>query len=83
MDLKMVNFLLGQQSGYTKYPCSLCMCDSKAKNEHWARKEWPLRKDGCGREKHHSPTLDCHRKDYSPFVTYKTWSCEAIRQGIE
>ena len=24
VDLKMVNFLLGQQVGYTKYPCSLC-----------------------------------------------------------
>lgn len=24
VDLKMVNFLLGQQSGYTKYPCFLC-----------------------------------------------------------
>jgi hypothetical protein len=25
VDLKMVNFLLGQQSGYTKYPCLLCL----------------------------------------------------------
>jgi len=24
IDLKMVNFLLGQQSGYTKFPCFLC-----------------------------------------------------------
>ena len=24
VDLKMVNFLLGQQSGYTKFPCFLC-----------------------------------------------------------
>ena len=28
-DLKMVNFLLGQQSGFTKYPCFLCMWDSR------------------------------------------------------
>ena len=40
VDLKMVCFLLGQQSGYTKYPCFLCMWDSIAKNEHWIRKEW-------------------------------------------
>ena len=44
VDLKMVNFLLGQQNGYTKYPCFLCMWDSRAKSEHWTRKEWPLRK---------------------------------------
>ena len=25
VDLKMVNFLLGQQGGYTKYPCFLCL----------------------------------------------------------
>ena len=25
MGLKMVNFLLGQQSDYRKYPCFLCM----------------------------------------------------------
>ena len=45
VDLKMVCFLLGQQSGYTKYPCFLCMWDSRAKNEHWIRKEWPKRQN--------------------------------------
>jgi hypothetical protein len=39
----MVNFLLGQQSGYTKYPCFLCLWDSRAKHEQWARKDWPPR----------------------------------------
>jgi hypothetical protein len=39
VDLNMVNFLLGQQSGYTKYPCFLCLWDSRAKHEHWARKD--------------------------------------------
>ncbi|ESO01734.1 hypothetical protein HELRODRAFT_174719 [Helobdella robusta] len=29
VDLKMVNFLLGQQSGFTKYPGFLCMWDSR------------------------------------------------------
>jgi hypothetical protein len=43
VDLKMVNFLLGQQSGYTTYPCFLCLRDSRAKHEHWARKDWPPR----------------------------------------
>ena len=37
VDLKMMNFLLGQQGGYTKYPCFLCYWDSRAKDEHWIR----------------------------------------------
>jgi hypothetical protein len=43
VDLKMVNFFLGQQSGYTKYPCCVCLWESRAKHEHWARKDWPQR----------------------------------------
>ena len=45
VDLKMVNFLLGQQGGYTKYPCFICLWDSRAKTEHWIRKVWPLREN--------------------------------------
>jgi len=43
VDLKMVNFLLGQQSGYTKYPCFLCLWDSRARDQHWKTKIWPPR----------------------------------------
>lgn len=43
VDLKMVNFLLGQQGGYTKYPCFICLWDSRARSEHWIRKDWPSR----------------------------------------
>ena len=43
VDLKMVNFLLGQQGGHTKYPCFLCYWDSRANEEHWVGKEWPPR----------------------------------------
>lgn len=39
VDLKMVNFLLGQQKGFTKYPCYLCMWDSRAREKHWTQKE--------------------------------------------
>ena len=39
----MVNFLLGQQGGHTKYPCFLCYWDSRANEENWVRKEWPSR----------------------------------------
>lgn len=43
VDFKMINFLLGQQSGYTKYPCFLCMWDSRAKQLHWEQDVWPAR----------------------------------------
>ena len=45
LDLKMVCLLLGQQSGYTKYPCFLCLWDSRARQKHWVQKEWPIRKE--------------------------------------
>lgn len=44
VDLKMVSFLLGQQRGFTKFPCYLCMWDSRAREKHWTQKEWPIRK---------------------------------------
>ena len=43
VDLKMVNFLLGQQGGYTKYPCFLCLWDSRAKDKHWNQRTWLVR----------------------------------------
>lgn len=45
VDLKMVNFLLGQQSGFTKYPCFLCLWDSRDRTHHYVKKEWPLREE--------------------------------------
>lgn len=44
-DLKIISMILGQQSGYTKYPCFLCEWDSRAKNEHWTKKQWLPRKN--------------------------------------
>ena len=38
----MVNILLGQQAGYVKYPCFLCLWDSRADDQHWQRKDWPV-----------------------------------------
>ena len=45
VDLKMVNFLLGQQSGFTKYPCFLCMWDSRDRAQHYTKMEWPVREE--------------------------------------
>ena len=43
VDLKMANFLLGQRSGFTKYPCFLCMWDSTDRAQHYTKKNWPVR----------------------------------------
>ena len=42
-DLKVLSILLGQQGGNTKYPCFLCLWDSRAKQDHWIKREWPSR----------------------------------------
>ncbi|KRZ05510.1 hypothetical protein T11_3579 [Trichinella zimbabwensis] len=42
-DFKVLCMLLGQQSGYTKFPCFLCEWDSRARDEHWKKKDWPMR----------------------------------------
>ncbi|KRX13342.1 hypothetical protein T07_144 [Trichinella nelsoni] len=41
-DFKVLCMLLGQQSGYTKFPCFLCEWDSRARDEHWKKKDWPI-----------------------------------------
>ena len=38
----MVNVLLGQQSGYTTFPCFLCLWNSRDRTQHYTKKEWPL-----------------------------------------
>lgn len=42
-DLKVISMILGQQGGYTKFPCFLCEWDSRDKENHWKKKEWPQR----------------------------------------
>ena len=44
-DFKMLAFLLGQQGGYTKYSCFLCLCNSRADDQHYSRKQWLLREE--------------------------------------
>lgn len=41
----MVNFVLGQQSGFTKYPCFLCMCDIRDTAQRYTKKDWPVREE--------------------------------------
>ena len=40
VDLKMVNFLLGQQKGFTKFPR---IWDSRTRDRHWVQRDWPIR----------------------------------------
>ena len=42
-DFKMVAFLMGLHGGYTKYPCYLCLWDSRDKKAHYHQKDWPQR----------------------------------------
>lgn len=44
-DLKVVGMLCGMQSGYTKYCCFLCLWDSRDREHHYTRKNWPAREN--------------------------------------
>lgn len=37
-DLKMVTIILGQQSGFTKFPCFICLWDSRDRDQHYKKK---------------------------------------------
>ena len=40
-DFKVVGVILGLQGGYTKYPCFLCLWDSRTGDQKYVRQEWP------------------------------------------
>jgi hypothetical protein len=44
-DLKVYGILLGQQGGYTKFPCSICEWDSRSREKQWVVQSWPQRMD--------------------------------------
>lgn len=56
-DLKVISMILGQQGGYTKYPCFLCEWDSRAKAKHWTDKVWPSRTLKVGEKNVHFESL--------------------------
>ena len=45
MGLKVVGPVLELQSDYTKYPCFMCLWDSRADELHFKQREWPVRTD--------------------------------------
>jgi len=42
-DLKVISLILSQQAGYTKYPCFLCLWDSRANQLQYNQQEWESR----------------------------------------
>ena len=39
-DLKVVTIILGQQTGFTKFPCFLCLWDSRSREDYYKKKVW-------------------------------------------
>lgn len=42
-DFKVIAILMGLQGGNVKYPCFLCLWDSRAYSQHFIRPAWPAR----------------------------------------
>jgi len=59
-DLKVVALLLGMQLRYTKYCCFVCEWDSRAKELHYVKQKWPLRKNSVPGQKNvaHQPLVE-------------------------
>ena len=50
-DFKMIAFLMVMQGVFTKYPCYLCLWDSRDTKAHYQKQEWPKREKFVVREK--------------------------------
>ena len=59
-DFKMIAFLMGMQGGFTKYPCHLCLWDSRDTKAHYEKQVWPKRKEFVIGDKNvkHDPLID-------------------------
>ena len=71
-DLKVIGLLLGMQMGYTKHQCFLCLWDNRDDEQHYIKKDWPLRKTFVsGRYYiHHVPLINS-KKIYLPTMHIK------------
>ena len=68
-DLKMVAFLMSLQGGFTKFPCFLCLSDSRNTSLHYNVKNWPLRSSydaGIHNVKPLAPLVDAKKVLFSP-----------------
>lgn len=62
-DFKVIALLMGLQAGFTKYSCFLCEWDSRARDEHYVRANWPDRQDYAPGSKNivRTPLVDSQR----------------------
>src|SRR5258705_1856737 len=49
-DLKIIAIILGMQKGYTKFCCFICEWDSRTRQQHYVRKDWPVRRLTVGQK---------------------------------
>lgn len=59
-DLKILSMILGQQSGFTKFPCFLCLWDSRDRENHYVKIHWPARESMEG-----TRFKKCHQQAFS------------------
>ena len=82
IDLKTASFLLGEQKGFTKYPCDLCVRDSRDREKYWTQKEGPIRKtlETSIPNIVHDPIISRENIVFSP-TPHKTRLDEAVCEG--
>ena len=78
----IVNVLLGQQSGFTKYSCFLCMWDSRDRAQHYTKKDWPLREElvPC-KERNVINVPLVNRENTLPKAAHQARLNQAVHQG--
>ena len=64
-DLKMIGFLLGLQGGFTKFSCFLCLWNSRASDQHYITRDWPVRTElAIGQYNVKYESLSCARETF-------------------
>ena len=81
----MVGFLLGLQCGYTKFPCFLCLWNSRARAQHWIEQYWPVREELVPGEKCSSSPSGGKIKNHFTSPSYQVGChetiCKSTQQG--
>jgi hypothetical protein len=76
--------LLGQQPGFTKFPCFLCEWDSRARSKHWKQKHWPSKVSLMPGAKNtaRESLVDPQKVLLPPLHRYKTGLDEAVCESF-
>ena len=83
-DFKMLAFLLSQKERYTKYSCFLCLWNSRADNQHYSRKQWPLREELTpGTHNVICQTPSSERKKFASNTPHKACAYKTVHKGYE